>query len=166
MSKHYMSKKKTVESPYQHLYARMNQLSNVRNPHQGNAKRVLFLCSAGLLRSATAAHVFSAEPYHWNTRTAGVAIEYALNPVNQALLEWADIVYVMEYEHIRDLERIFGDRLDFYKSKIYVLHVPDYFEYMSPPLVKLLRETIETNVTPAYPSTVDTNDVDLDNALD
>src|SRR5690242_3223535 len=97
------------ESRYAHLYGTRNQLANVHNFYQGSSLKVLFLCSAGLLRSATAAHVFSAEPYNWNTRSAGVSIEYALNPVNEALLEWADAVYCMESSHLNALQNIFGE---------------------------------------------------------
>ncbi len=94
---------------YSHLRGTRNQLANVHNRYQGNTPKVLFLCSAGLLRSATAAHTFSSPPYNWNTRTAGVEIEYALNPVNEALLEWADEIYVMQADHALALAKIFGD---------------------------------------------------------
>jgi predicted protein tyrosine phosphatase len=132
---------------YAHLRAKRNQLSTVNNPYQGNYKRVLFVCSAGLLRSATAAHVFSAEPYNWNTRTAGIGIEYALNPVTEALLVWADKVYCMEEEHVEDLHQVFGEIIkdliekrgqDFIES----LKIPDTFEYRSPELIKLLQQKI------------------------
>ena len=128
----------------EHLRASMNQLANVHNRYQGKYKKVLFVCSAGLLRSATAAHVFSAEPYNFNTRTAGVAIEYALNPVNEALLEWADHIFLMEQEHYDTLEHSFGseDMAD-YKAKMTVLNIPDNFEYRNPKLISLLKEKVE-----------------------
>lgn len=133
---------------YKHLRGRHNQLSNVKNPYQGNYKKVLFVCSAGLLRSATAAHVFSGEPYNWNTRTAGVSVEYALNPVTEALLEWADKVYCMEPEHLEDLKHIFGDIVDDLLERrgndfIEVLNIPDTFPYRDPQLVKLLQEKVK-----------------------
>jgi len=120
----------------------MNQLGNVRNYHQGSYKRVLFVCSAGLLRSATAAHVFSGDPYNWNTRTAGADNEYALNPVNEALLAWADVVYLMEPEHLEYLERTFQDILDLYKSKIRVLDIPDRYPYRDPALIEFLKTAV------------------------
>ena len=39
------------------------------NPYQGDRRRILFVCSAGLLRSPTGAHVGSVRGY--NTRAAG-----------------------------------------------------------------------------------------------
>jgi predicted protein tyrosine phosphatase len=134
------SKRKVTK--YGHLYAKMNQLGNVRNYHQGSYKRVLFVCSAGLLRSATAAHVFSAEPYNWNTRTAGADNEYALNPVNEALLAWADVVYLMEGEHLEYLERTFQDILDVYRKKIRVLDIPDRYPYRDPALIDYLKKAV------------------------
>jgi predicted protein tyrosine phosphatase len=129
----------------EHLFASMNQLANTHNRFQGAYKKVLFVCSAGLLRSATAAHVFSAEPYNFNTRTAGVALEYALNPVNEALLEWADNIFLMEDDHLLELQELFGDNLtEEYTKKITVLNVPDNFAYRDERLVKILKEKVET----------------------
>jgi predicted protein tyrosine phosphatase len=137
------------EERYKHLMARRNQLGNINNPFQQQEtyKRVLFVCSAGLLRSATAAHVFSGEPYNWNTRTAGVSVEYALNPVTEALLTWADKVYCMEWEHHTELKYIFGETFnDLLESRgehfIEVLQIPDVFLYRDTELVKLLKEKI------------------------
>ena len=45
-----------------------NRLSNVNNRFQGNFKRVLYVCSAGLLRSPTLAEILSQAPYNFNTR--------------------------------------------------------------------------------------------------
>lgn len=135
---------------YKHLMARRNQLGNIHNPYQNQEKykRVLFVCSAGLLRSATAAHVFSAEPYNWNTRTAGASVEYALNPVTEALLEWADAVYCMEQDHLDDLKYIFGDIIeDLVKVRgtnfIQVLNIPDEFPYRDTQLIKLLENKVK-----------------------
>src|SRR5580658_1563149 len=73
-----------------------NRLHNVRNPMQGDAKRVLCLCSAGLLRSPTVAWVLSNAPYDYNTRAAGVDHEYALVGIDQFLICWADEIVCVE----------------------------------------------------------------------
>jgi predicted protein tyrosine phosphatase len=131
----------------EHLLASMNQLANVHNRYQGAYKKVLFICSAGLLRSATAAHVFSAEPYNFNTRTAGVALEYALNPVNEALLEWADNIFLMDDEHYHILRDIFGEEIfDIYGEKMVVLNVPDMYAYRDEQLVNILKEKVEAEL--------------------
>ena len=65
----------------------MNRLANTHNHYQGDAKRVLCVCSAGLLRSPTAAFVLSQEPFGFNTRAAGIAEDFALIVVDDVLLE-------------------------------------------------------------------------------
>ena len=70
----------------------MNRLANSSNRWQGKYKRVLCICSAGLLRSPTAAFVLSQEPYNYNTRAAGLTKEFALIPVDEVLLNWAQEV--------------------------------------------------------------------------
>lgn len=73
----------------------MNRLDNARNEFQGEYKRVLCVCSAGLLRSPTTAVVLSSEPYNFNTRAAGLVREFALVPVDKVLLFWADEIVCM-----------------------------------------------------------------------
>lgn len=130
-----------------HLRASMNQLANTHNHYQGAYKKVLFVCSAGLLRSATAAHIFSAPPYNFNTRTAGVSLEYALNPVNEALMEWADHIFLMDQEHYDTLCDSFGEEtFGYYKDKMIVLNVPDNFRYRDERLVRILKEKVEATL--------------------
>lgn len=110
----------------------MNRLANATNPYQGKAKKVLCLCSAGLLRSPTAAFVLSTDPFNYNTRAAGVTEEYALIPVDDVLLNWADEIVVMEPW----MSGYVGDHLD----KTIVLNVPDLFSFRDPKLVEEIRK--------------------------
>lgn len=77
------------------IESKRNQLSNVNNPYQGSQTRVLCLCSAGLLRSATIADIL-VKTGKYNVRNAGCSAEYALIPLSTALLQWADKVVVVE----------------------------------------------------------------------
>lgn len=105
----------------------MNRLANSTNPFQGKFKKVLCLCSAGLLRSPTAAFVLSSEPFNYNTRAAGVVQEYALVPVDDVLLNWADEIVVMEPWMAPKV----GDNL----HKTTVLNIPDKFAFRDPALI-------------------------------
>lgn len=140
-------KKKTAPKSFTHQIGKLQgthgQFSNVSNRFQGTYKRALFLCSAGLLRSATAAHVFSAEPYNWNTRTAGVELSYALNPVNGPLLVWADIIYCMEPRHSQALLDLFPNLYPEIVDKIRILNIPDHFRYRDVELVQRLQAAID-----------------------
>ncbi len=112
----------------------MNRLGNAKNAAQGAAKKVLCVCSAGLLRSPTTAVVLSQEPYNYNTRAAGCVEEFALVPVDDVLLLWADEIVCMETRHEKAL-RAMGCT-----KKIIVLGIPDNFEYRDPYLMKLIAE--------------------------
>lgn len=119
----------------------MNRLANCSNKYQGKYKRVLCVCSAGLLRSPTAALVLSQEPYNFNTRAAGIEEEFALIPVDRVLLEWADEIVV---QSAKQAEEIRG-RLEEEKP-IVVLGIPDSYAYRDPELVRLIRESYDRHV--------------------
>jgi predicted protein tyrosine phosphatase len=128
-----------------HMFGSMNQIATLYNRYQMEFTKVLFACSAGILRSPTASHIFAQEPYNWNTRAAGCESSFALVPVTLPLIMWADYVYLMEDYHLVQLERIFGDELTPYKDKIVVLDIPDNYPYMDTELVKLLKEKVEAH---------------------
>jgi predicted protein tyrosine phosphatase len=100
------------------------------NPFQGTDKKVLFVCSMGILRSATAARMYAKK---YNTRSAGTYSE-ALIQITPLLINWADeVVFVNEdafqdaigYENIAEaLEGV----------PIKILDIPDTFEHMHPQL--------------------------------
>lgn len=71
----------------------------------------------------------------------------AVSPVTPELLEWADIIFVMEKAHRNRLSNKFRA---FIKSiGIICLDIPDEFEYMDPELVKILRERVPRHL-PSY----------------
>jgi len=80
-----------------------NRLHNCKNPYQGEAKKVLCVCSAGLLRSPTAAVVLSKGPFNYNTRAVGMCSDYALIPIDMILLEWADEIVCMDHKQKEEL---------------------------------------------------------------
>ena len=118
----------------------MNRLGNALNPYQGKESKVLCLCSAGLLRSPTAANVLHQE-YGYNTRAAGVTTEYALIPVDDVLLAWADEIVCVE-PSVRD--KLFSDYEEpvpeEIAKKITVLDIPDNFSWNDPKLCELIIE--------------------------
>jgi len=107
------------------------------NEFQGDYKRVLTVCSAGILRSATAAHVLCQRPFNFNTRNVGTA-PYALIHLTDDLIMWADEVVCMENEHKNAVYNKMID-MDLYKP-IIVLDIEDNYEYRNPTLVKLIKQ--------------------------
>lgn len=122
----------------------MSHLGQLNLGAQGDYPRILFVCSGGMLRSATASHVFASEPFNWNTRAAGT-MSGAIVPVTETLLEWADKVFVMEEHHAQHIKTAFKG---FGSEKISVLGVPDRFFYRDEELVKILISRVAPHIEP------------------
>jgi predicted protein tyrosine phosphatase len=99
---------------------------------------VLFLCSQNKLRSPTAEKVF----FGWEgieVASAGLNAG-AVNPLSSDLLEWADVVFVMERGHQKKLTKVFRSFIT--TQRIICLDIPDEFEYMDPALIQILKTKV------------------------
>jgi len=106
------------------------------NNFQGDYKRVLTVCSANMLRSPTIALVLSMDPYNFNTRSAGVA-GFALIPVTDELLFWADEIVCADTEHATAINaKLMSLNLD---KPIVNLRIPDNYEYRNPDLIEMIK---------------------------
>jgi predicted protein tyrosine phosphatase len=121
------------------------RIGNASNRHQGSFKRVLAVCSGGLLRSPTIAHTLAAEPYNYNTRSAGTSTSYALNLVDQVLLEWADEIVCADREHEFTVRRML-EEVELTHKKVITLGIPDMYAYRNPTLVKLIRDAYDAQL--------------------
>jgi predicted protein tyrosine phosphatase len=101
-------------------------------------KRVLFVCSQNRLRSPTAEQVFSRRR-DIEVDSAGTNND-ADNPLTAELVEWADIIFVMEKTHRSKLQRRFRRHLK--KARVICLDIPDEFGFMDPMLVRLLETKV------------------------
>lgn len=111
-----------------------NRLHNSSNPYQGGWKKVLCVCSAGLLRSPTTALVLSQPPYNFNTRAAGLDVDFALIPVDDILLSWADEIVCMTKDQIHTI----SSRVPEGKS-IVCLDIEDAYMYRDPDLIIMIK---------------------------
>ena len=118
------------------------RISNARNPHQGRFPKVLCVCSASLLRSPTIAWVLSNEPYNCNTRCVGTAPEYALTPIDEAYLEWAEIIVCADYNHYVDVMDLIKKLKRENQHTIYCLDIPDTFQTRNPKLIEIIKESL------------------------
>jgi predicted protein tyrosine phosphatase len=129
----------------------MNRLSNCHNGYQGTYHKVLCVCSAGLLRSATIAYILTREPYNCNVRNCGISEDYALIPVDEVLLEWAESIVCAEDVHLNEIKRICAEKhINIKRKKFYSLNVPDDFGYRNPVLVKLIEEKLQALGFPTF----------------
>ncbi len=98
-------------------------------------KRVLFICTQNRLRSPTAEQIFRGCP-GFEVASAGLAAG-AETPVSAELLEWADVIFVMEQAHRSRLSSRF--RASLKNKHVICLDIPDLFDYMDPTLIELLE---------------------------
>ena len=107
--------------------------------------RVLFVCSRNRMRSPTCEQVFSDWP-GVETASAGTAADADV-PVTPELLDWADLVFVMERVHKTRLGAHFAAALR--GKRVVCLDIPDEFEFMAPALVALLRARVPRHLSQA-----------------
>lgn len=90
------------------------------------------------MRSPTAAEVFAA--YEGiETMAAGTNAD-AETPLSGDLVEWADVILVMEKSHKNKVTKKFHGLLK--GKKVAVLGIPDEFQRMQPELVSLLKSRV------------------------
>jgi predicted protein tyrosine phosphatase len=99
---------------------------------------LLFVCSENRLRSPTAETVFSHYP-GVAAMGAGTNAD-AITPLSGDLIEWADIVFVMEPAHRNKVRKKFGDLLR--GKQLVCLDIPDIYDYMQPELIRLLETRV------------------------
>ncbi|KQZ17625.1 low molecular weight protein tyrosine phosphatase family protein [Caulobacter sp. Root1472] len=100
-------------------------------------KKVLFVCSQNKLRSPTAEQVFSTWPGVEAT-SAGTNHD-AEEPLTGELVEWADLIFVMERTHRNKLSKRFKRHI---KGRVICLNIPDDYAFMDPALVTLLKARV------------------------
>jgi predicted protein tyrosine phosphatase len=101
-------------------------------------RRVLFICSHNKLRSPTAEQVFSS----WSTlevSSAGLKHD-AENPVTPELLQWAELIFVMEKRHKAKLAEKFKAYCG--HARIICLDIPDNYAFMDEALIALLHKKL------------------------
>jgi predicted protein tyrosine phosphatase len=100
--------------------------------------RALFICTQNRLRSPTAEQVFAEWP-NVETASAGLGNDADV-PVAPELLQWANIIFVMEKAHRNKLNKRFRAHLD--GKRVICLGIPDDYGFMQPELVTLLKAKV------------------------
>jgi predicted protein tyrosine phosphatase len=105
-------------------------------------KNVLFVCSQNKLRSPTAEQVFSQRP-DIEAASAGTNSD-AETPLSAELINWADVIFVMEKAHRTKLQQRF--RASLKSKRIVCLDIPDKYRFMDPELVQLLEARVSRHL--------------------
>jgi protein-tyrosine phosphatase len=101
---------------------------------------LLFICSRNKWRSPTAEIIFKTNQSH-KTKSAGTEPS-ARNKVTEKLINWADIIFVMEKKHKERLQQKFQSSI--LNKQIIVLNIPDEYQFMDEELI----HTLKTSITP------------------
>ncbi len=101
-------------------------------------QNLLFICSRNQWRSPTAEEVWRKYP-DINARSAGTSPK-ARKTVSSSDIRWADIIFVMEQKHKNRLKAEFTRMLE--HKPLYVLDIPDEYQYMDEELVKELELSV------------------------
>jgi predicted protein tyrosine phosphatase len=109
---------------------------------------VLFVCGKNRLRSPTAEAVFADWP-GVETASAGTSRD-ADTPVTAELVEWADLIFVMERRHRTMVAARFRGLLR--DKRVVCLSIPDRFELMQPELVTLLMARVARHLPEREPA--------------
>ncbi len=110
-----------------------------------NTMNALFVCTAALQRSPTAAEIFSdiarEKKISVNVKYAGIHM-LAIPRVDKELIDWADMIYAMENIHkdfILSIAKNAG-------KKIKVLNIKDIYFRGAPELKEILRKKLEKEI--------------------
>lgn len=113
------------------------------NPYQGCARRVLFVCSVGMLRSPAAADLCARE-FGWNTRSCGTDLMAALIPLSVNLIAWADDIVFMNQENFLEAKILFAhvEEISEMLEKSSTIHISDQFDRDDTRLLCQIREKV------------------------
>ena len=101
-------------------------------------KNVLFVCSQNRLRSPTAEQAFASHP-GVDVASAGTNSD-AESPLTSELIQWADIILVMEKAHRNKVQKRF--KADLKDVRVICLDIPDEFKFMDEKLIRLLTAKV------------------------
>jgi predicted protein tyrosine phosphatase len=100
--------------------------------------KLLFICSRNQWRSPTAEKLFK-NRHDTEARSAGTSSSARIK-VNAQMIDWADIIFVMEQKHLQRLQEKFDDETS--DKVIHVLHIPDEYKFMDEELIEILQSSV------------------------
>lgn len=107
-------------------------------------RNVLFVCTRCLWRSPTAERIYASDP-RIAVRSRGLS-EQAAQRLSTNDLDWADLVLVMQEEHLDTIRQEFAETLP--GRAIHVLDIPGQYKLMDPRLVRLIQDRVEYYLSP------------------
>jgi predicted protein tyrosine phosphatase len=102
--------------------------------------KLLFVCSCNRDRSPTAEALYRSYP-RLETQSAGTS-KYAASALTEQMVQWADIVVVMEPCHEDYIQENFHKAAE--GKTIFCLNIPDRYRFMDAELIRLIGEKTDS----------------------
>lgn len=99
---------------------------------------LLFVCSRNQWRSPTAEEIFKNNQEH-QAKSAGTEPSARIK-ITEKLINWADIIFVMEKKHKDRINQRFATMVD--EKELIVLDIPDEYQFMDEELVDLIKLSV------------------------
>jgi predicted protein tyrosine phosphatase len=100
---------------------------------------ILFICSINKWRSLTAETIYKNMP-GIKAKSAGTEPSARIK-ITAKLIDWADIIFVMEKKNRQRLADKFPGNI--INKPVIVLDIPDEYEYMDEELIKTIKISVE-----------------------
>lgn len=100
---------------------------------------LLFVCSRNKWRSPTAEAIYKNHS-GINVKSAGTEPSARIR-LNSKIIEWADLIFVMEKKHKQRMRENFPIETE--GKKIIILDIPDEYKYMDEELIEELKSKID-----------------------
>ncbi|HTD98793.1 MAG TPA: hypothetical protein VK668_05880 [Mucilaginibacter sp.] len=97
---------------------------------------LLFICSKNQWRSPTAELLFKSHPTH-QARSAGTSDKARIR-VSQKMIDWADVIFVMERRH----REIIKQRFVLAGKALVTLDIEDSYRFGDPELIEILKSSL------------------------
>jgi protein-tyrosine phosphatase len=99
---------------------------------------LLFVCSRNQWRSPTAEEIFKNSQEH-QVKSAGTEPSARIK-ITEKLINWADIIFVMEKKHKDRIEQRFATVVN--EKELIVLDITDDYQFMDEELVDLIKLSV------------------------
>lgn len=99
---------------------------------------LLFVCSRNQWRSPTAEEIFK-NSQEYQAKSAGTEPSARIK-ITEKLINWADIIFVMEKKHKDRINQRFASVVD--EKELIVLDIPDEYQFMDEELVNLIKLSV------------------------
>jgi len=103
---------------------------------------ILFICSRNQWRSPTAENIYK-DRQGMQVRSAGTANSARVR-VSEKMLQWADLIFVMEKKHKTRIAEKFPSICS--QKEIVILDIADEYQYMDDELIELISGSVEPHL--------------------